>query len=122
MIKSVVIIVDQSPVGKNSAREALRLAAGFLGLGEEIDCKVVLMGDAVYFVNKNADPTVVGVDSFEEPLEMGDLSDLEIYILDTGLEDAGLTEADFVEYENLKVIDIVNLAKLIANADTSFRF
>lgn len=122
MIKSVVIIVDQSPVGKNSAREALRLASGFLGLGEEIDCKVVLMGDAVYIVNKIADPTVVGVDSFEEPLEMGDLSDLEIYILDTGLEDAGLTEADFVEYENLKVIDIVNLAKLIANADTSFRF
>jgi sulfur relay (sulfurtransferase) DsrF/TusC family protein len=122
MVKSVIIISEQSPVGKNSAREALRLAAGFLGLGEEINCKVVLMGDAVYLMNKYAEPQRVGIDSLEEPLEMADLSDLEIYLVKEALEEAGLTEKHLVDYENLKIIDLEILANLIEEADTSFRF
>jgi sulfur relay (sulfurtransferase) DsrF/TusC family protein len=122
MVKSVIIISEQSPVGKNSAREALRLAAGFLGLGEEINCKVVLMGDAVYLMNKYAEPQRVGIDSLEEPLEMADLSDLEIYLVKEALEEAGLTEEHLVDYENLKIIDLEILANLIEEADTSFRF
>lgn len=122
MIESVVIVSDQSPIGKNSAREALRLAAGFLGLGEEIDCKVVLMGDAVYLVSKHADPTILGIDSFDEPLEMAELTDLEILVLNTALEDAGLTEQDLVDYDGLSIIDIEDLSKLFENADTVFRF
>ena len=122
MVKSIIILSEQSPIGKNSARETLRLAAGFLGLGEEINCKVVLMGDAVYLMNKYAEPQKVGIDSFEEPLEMAELSDLEIYIVKEALEEAGLTEEDLVDYENLKIIDFEILTKLIEEADTSFRF
>ena len=122
MVKSIIILSEQSPIGKNSARETLRLAAGFLGLGEEINCKVVLMGDAVYLMNKYAEPQKVGIDSFEEPLEMAELSDLEIYIVKEALDEAGLTEEDLVDYENLKIIDFEILTKLIEEADTSFRF
>jgi len=122
MIESVVIVSDQSPIGKNSAREALRLGAGFMGLGEEIDCKVILMGDAVYLISKHADPTILGIDSFDEPLEMAELSDLEILVLDTALEEAGLTEQDLVDYEGLSIINIEDLSKLFENADTVFRF
>jgi len=122
MIESVVIVSDQSPIGKNSAREALRLSAGFMGLGEEIDCKVVLMGDAVYLISKHADPTMLGIDSFDEPFEMAELTDLEILVLDTALEDAGLTEQDLVDYDSLSLITIEDLSKLFENADTVFRF
>ncbi len=122
MVESVVVISDQSPIGKNSAIEAIRIGSGFTALGEYIDCKIVFTGDAVYLFNKNCDPEAVGMDSFAEVLEMADLSDLEVYLIDSALNDAGLSKDDLIEYENLKVIGYNDLTDLIANADTCFRF
>jgi sulfur relay (sulfurtransferase) DsrF/TusC family protein len=122
MVKSVVIISDQSPIGKNSAVEAIRIGSGFTALGEFIDCKIVFMGDAVYLFNKNCDPETVGMDSFTEVLEIADLSDLEVYLIESSLKDAGLTRDDMVDYENLKIIGYDELEELIANADTCFRY
>ena len=122
MVESAVIITDQSSIGKNSAVEAIRVGSGFVALGEIIDCKVVFMGDAIDLLNKNADPTIVGLDSTSETMEIADLSDLELFVIDTALEEAGLTTEDLVEYENLTVISIDELADLIDNADMCFRF
>ena len=122
MIESVVIICDKSPIGKNSALEAIRLGSGFMGLGEEIDCKIVFTGDAVYLLSKNADPTAIGMDSYEEALEMADLSDLELKVIDTSLNDAGLTKEDLIDYENLEIIDMTELTNIIRGATTTFRF
>jgi len=122
MVESVVIITDQSPTGKNSAAEAIRIGSGFVALGEIINCQIVLTGDAVYLLNKSAKPTVVGMDPVDEAIEMADLSDLELYVLDKSLKDAGLTVEDLIEYENLKVINIDELIDLIEQADTCFRF
>ena len=122
MVESAVIITDQSSIGKNSAVEAIRVGSGFVALGEIIDCKVVFMGDAIDLLNKNADPTIVGLDSTSETMEIAELSDLELYVIDTALEEAGLTTEDLIEYENLKVISIDELADLIDNADMCFRF
>ncbi|MBA7592989.1 hypothetical protein ES708_35195 [subsurface metagenome] len=122
MVESVVIITDQSPTGKNSATEATRIGSGFVALGEIINCQIVLTGDAVYLLNKKAKPTAVGMDPVDETIEMADLSDLELYVLDKSLKDAGLTVEDLIEYENLKVISIEELIDLIEQADTCFRF
>ncbi|MFX1411537.1 MAG: DsrE family protein [Promethearchaeota archaeon] len=122
MVESVLIISDQSPVGKNSAAEAIRIGSGFVALGEYIECKVAFMADAVYLLSKNTSPEVVGMDTMDEVLEMADLSDLELYVLDSSLYDAGLTKEDLIEYENLKIINIDELSNLIDNADTCFRF
>ena len=59
MVQSVLIISDQSPVGKNFAAETIRIGSGFVALGEFIDCRIVFMGDAVYLLNKNASPEAV---------------------------------------------------------------
>ena len=122
MVESVVIITEQSSVGSNSAAEAIRIGSGFVALGEFIDCKVVFTGDSVYLLNKNADPTAVGVDPVDEVIEMADLSDLELYVLDSALEDAGLTNEELVEYENLKIVSLDEIVELIDQADTCFRF
>ena len=122
MVKSVVIISDQSPIGRNYAMEAIRIGSGFTALGEYIDCKVVFMGDAIYLFNKNSKPETVGLDPLTEVLEMADLSDLEVYLIESALTDAGLSKDDLIEYENLKIINYNELAELIANADTCFRF
>lgn len=122
MVESVVIISDQSPIGRNSVVEAIRIGSGFTALGEFIDCKIVFTGDAVYLFNKNCDPEAVGMDPLTEVLEMADLSDLEVYIIESALTDAGLTKGDLIEYESLKIIGYDELTDLIDNADTSFRF
>ena len=122
MIESVVVISDQSPIGKNSAIEAIRIGSGFTALGEYIDCKIVFTGNAVFLFNKGCNPEVVGMDSLEEVLEMADLSDLEVYVIESALKEAGMTKEDLTEYENLKIIDYDELTDLIANADTTFRF
>lgn len=122
MIKSVAILCDSSPIGKNSAIEAIRLGSGFMGLGEEIQCTLILTDDAVYLMNKHADPKAVGMDSVDEPIEMADLSDLEIKILASSLRSAGLTEEDLVEYENLAIISSEEMADIIEKADTVFRY
>ncbi|MHA1916589.1 MAG: DsrE family protein [Promethearchaeota archaeon] len=122
MVESVVVISDQSPIGRNSAIEAIRIGSGFTALGEHIDCKIIFTGDAVYLFNKYCYPEVVGMDPLTEVLEIADLSDLEVYLIDSALKEAGFTEDDLVEYENLKIISYDDLADLIANADTSFRY
>ncbi len=122
MVESVVIICDQSPVGKNSAAEAIRIGSGFVALGEFIECQIVFTGDAVYLLHKNAIPEAVGMDPSTETIEMADLSDLELYVVNTALEDAGLTVDDLIDYENLKFININELADLIEKADMCFRF
>lgn len=122
MVNSVVIVSEQSPIGRNSAVEAIRIGSGFTALGEYIDCKIVLTGDAVYLFNRYCNPEAVGMDPLAEVLEIADLSDLEVYLIDTALKEAGMTEEDLVEYENLKVINYDELTELIANADTCFRF
>jgi len=122
MVESVVIISDQSPMGKNSALEAIRIGSGFVALGEYINCQIVFTGDAVYLLNKNANPEAIGMDPLDEVMEIADLSDLELYVVDQALQDAGMTADDLVEYENLKIITIDEVVDLIENADTSFRF
>ncbi|MFX1454602.1 MAG: DsrE family protein [Promethearchaeota archaeon] len=122
MVESVVVISDQSPIGKNSAIEAIRIGSGFTALGEFIDCKIVLTGNAVYLFNKSCNPEAVGMDSLEEVLEMVDLSDLEVYIIESALKEAGMSKEDLIEYENLKVINYDELVELIESADTTFRF
>ena len=122
MVESVVVISDQSPIGRNSAVEAIRIGSGFTALGEFIDCKIVLTGDAVYLFNKNCEPEAVGMDPLAEVLEMAELSDLEVYLVESALTEAGLTKEDLIEYENLKIIDFDDLTDLIAKADTCFRF
>ena len=122
MVESVVVITDQSPIGKNSAAEAIRIGSGFVALGEYVNCQVVFTGDAVYLLNKNAVPDAVGMDPNDEVLEIADLSDLELYIIDSDLKNAGMTEDDLIEYENLKVITVDELSDLIDQADLAFRF
>ena len=122
MVESVVVVTDKSPVGKNSAAEAIRIGSGFVALGEIIDCKVIFMGDAVYLLNKNSSPDAVGMDTLDEVLEMADLSDLELYIIDSDLKDAGMDADDLIEYENLKIVGLEEVVDLMEQANACFRF
>ncbi|MEX2684988.1 MAG: DsrE family protein [Candidatus Sigynarchaeota archaeon] len=121
MVESIIILSDRSPVGSNSAVEAIRMGAGLTALGDTIPTKVVLSGDAVLLMAKDADPTAVKQDTINSVMEMADLSDLEIYVVKEALGDAGLQQDDLRSYAKLKIVSQAELSSMVAGAATTFR-
>ncbi|TFG23903.1 MAG: hypothetical protein EU532_13030 [Promethearchaeota archaeon] len=122
MVKSIVILCDDSPFGKNSAVESIRMATGLMAVGDIKHCKVIFMGDAVYFLNKNLKPEAVGLLPFTNIMRLMDLSELEIYIFDESLENADMDNSDLISSENLKIVNIQEISQLILNADITFKY
>ncbi|NVM18438.1 MAG: DsrE family protein [Candidatus Lokiarchaeota archaeon] len=122
MVKSVVILCEDSPIGKNSAVEAIRMGAGITAVGDLDECKIIFMGDSVYFLSKNFDPEKVNREAPSNILRLMELSDIEIYALDSALEIAGIKDADLIEYENIKVASMQDISKFILEADVTYRY
>jgi sulfur relay (sulfurtransferase) DsrF/TusC family protein len=98
------------------------MATGILAVGDLDDCKVVLLKDAVYFMNKSLNPEALGVDQFTNIIRLIDLSELEIYVHDEALNMAGLTASDLLPIETIKIVNFEEISQLILNADMSFKY
>ena len=122
MVNSIIILCEDSPFGKNSVVESIRMAAGLLAMGDIDDCKVVFMKDAIYFLSKNLNPDALKVDNFTNIMRLIELSDLEIYVHDEALEDAGMDISDLIPGDNLQVVNIEKISELIIEADMSFKY
>lgn len=122
MVNSIVIICEDSPFGKNSAVESIRMATGLLAVGDIDEVKVVFMKDAIYFLNKNLNPEAINADPFTNIMRLIELSDLEIFIHDEALDIAGMAVSDLTSSENINVINIEQISKLILEADMSFKY
>jgi sulfur relay (sulfurtransferase) DsrF/TusC family protein len=122
MVKSVVIICEDSPIGKNSAVEAIRMGAGIMAVGDLDECKIIFMGDAVYFLSKHFDPEKVNREAPSNIFRMMELSDLEVYALDSALETAGIKDSDLIEYDNVRVASMQEISKIIFEADLMYRY
>jgi sulfur relay (sulfurtransferase) DsrF/TusC family protein len=120
-MESVLILCDKGPFGTNSAYEAIRLGAGFLGLGEDIDCKVIFYGDAVLMMKNNLAQDQIGMDTLEEGLEMADLTEMPIVLVKEDMGIRGMKTEDVVEYEEVQYIDKrSDMAKIIQEYPTVF--
>ena len=122
MIKSVVILCLDSPIGKNSAIEAIRMGAGIMAVGDLEECKIIFMGDSVYFLSKNFDPEKVNMNVPSNIFRMMELSDLDVYVLDSALEIAGIKHSDLVEFDNVKAVSNKEISKFIIEADVTYRY
>jgi sulfur relay (sulfurtransferase) DsrF/TusC family protein len=122
MVKSVVILCEDGPFGKNSVEESIRMAAGLLAVGDIEDCKVILLRDAVYFLNKNLKPKALHMDDFSNIKRLIELSDLEIYVHDEALEFAGIEPSELILNDNVKIITIKEISKIILESDISFKY
>jgi len=122
MVKSVVIICDQSPFGKNSVLESIRLGAGITAVGDIDNCKIIFLGDAVYFLNKNLKPEALNMESFLNFYRMIELADIEIYALDTALEVAAIEHSELLEFDNVNVVSLKEIAQFILEAEATFRY
>ena len=120
-MKSVLILCNQGPIGSNSTFEAIRLGTGFLELGEEIFCQIILYGDAVLSVRSNLKPKEIGGDSSDESFEMVDLSELQIFLVKEDIESRGMHENEIFDFEKpVKIISQNEIGELIEKFDTVF--
>ena len=122
LVKSVVILCEDSPIGKNSAVEAIRMGAGITAVGDLDECKIIFLGDSVYFLSKNFDPEKVNRDAPSNIFRLMELSDLDVYALDSALEIAGINHSDLIEYDNVKVASIQEISKFVLEADVMYRY
>ena len=122
MVNSIVIICEDSPFGKNSAVESIRMGTGLLAIGDIDNCKVVFLQDAIYFLSKNLDPEVIKVKPFTNILRLIELSGIEIYVHDDALEAAGMNESDLIPIDNIQVVNLKKISQLILKADMNFKY
>ncbi len=122
MVKSVIILCEDGPFGKNSVEESIRMAAGLLAVGDIEDVKVILLRDSVYFLYKNLKPEVLHMDDFANIKRLVELSDLEIYVHDKALELAGIKPSDLILHDNLKIVGFKEVSQLVLEADISFKY
>ena len=122
MVKSVVIICEDSPIGKNSAIEAIRMGSGITAVGDLDECKIVFMGDSVYILSKHFDPEKLNIEVPSNIFKLMELSDIEVYALDSALVTAGIKETDLVEFNNLRVATIQEISKIILDAEITYRY
>ena len=122
MVKNVIITCDDSPIGKNSALESIRMGAGISAVGDLDSVKIILIGDSVLLLSKNYNPKAVNMDEDSNIFRMLDLADMEIYVLNTALEDLGMQESDLIEDGNIQVVDIGELADIFLKADTIYNY
>jgi sulfur relay (sulfurtransferase) DsrF/TusC family protein len=94
-----------------------------MGLGEEINCKILFHGDAVLSVKKNLNSNKIGMDSYEDGMEMADLSELPIIVIEEDLITRGMTTVDLFEFEDIpiQVIKENQLGEIMAQFDAVFQ-
>ncbi|MFX1553339.1 MAG: DsrE family protein [Promethearchaeota archaeon] len=122
MVNSIIIICEDGPFGKNSVVESIRMAAGLLAVGDIDDCKVILLKDAIYFLNKNLNPKALNMDTFGNIIRLIELSDLEIFIHDEALQIAGMDSTDLILNDYVNVVDNKKISQLILEAEMSFKY
>ena len=122
MVKSVVIVCEDSPIGKNSTTESIRLGAGLMVLGDIKDCKIIFMGDSVYFLSKKFNPEVLNMESMDNIYRMLELSDIKIFVLDSALDHAGISQNDLIDFEMINIATIKEISNYISQADAIFRY
>ena len=122
MVDSIVIICEDSPFGKNSVVESIRMATGLLAVGDIEDVKVILLRDAIYFLNRNLKPETLNMKEFTNIFRLIELSGLEIYVHDEALKVAGIESTNLILNDNVKIVDIKKISQLILEANMSFKY
>ncbi len=122
MVNSVIIICEEGPYGKDSVVEAFRMATGLLAVGDIDDVKIILMKDAIYFLNKRLDPGALNADNFANILRLIEFSEIEIFLHQDALNVAGLEPDDLIVKENVKIVNLKQISQLILGADMTFKY
>jgi len=92
----------------------------------EISIKIWYQAGELYFEIRDwgipFNPEKINREPPSNIFRLMELSDLEVYALDTALEIAGINESDLIEFDNVKIANIQEISKLIIEADLMYRY
>jgi len=91
-------------------------------LGDVEDCRVLFLGDAILFLNKNTNSSALNMDSLTDMIRLIELSELHIFVALEDLIALDLDKEDLISYKHLEIIDYNTVSKLILNNDFCFKF
>ena len=111
-MESILIICDASPFGTNIASEAIRMGAGFMGLGNTVRCKILFRGEGVLSLKKNLNPSIIGLDPIDEGLEMASLTELPLIAVQEDLDQYNLRKLDLIAYDQLSILRTEEIPRL----------
>ncbi|MDD4664079.1 MAG: DsrE family protein [Caldisericia bacterium] len=118
MEKTTIILVTEPPYGSAISAEAFRSAMGLPTVN--IKTKVILMGDGIFAMLKNAKPKeALDFGHMGEAFLMGEEFDFSTYIHKESFMARGLSEEDLMPCE---IIDNVQLETMLREADSILRF
>jgi sulfur relay (sulfurtransferase) DsrF/TusC family protein len=122
LVKNIIIICENSPIGKNSALESIRMGAGISAVGDLNSVKIVFTGDSVLILSKKYNPKVVNMDENSNIFRMLDLADIEVFALDIAMKNLAIQEADLLEYDNIHIINVKELSEIMLEADAIYNY
>jgi sulfur relay (sulfurtransferase) DsrF/TusC family protein len=122
LVQNVIIICEDSPIGKNSALESIRMGAGISAVGDLNRVKIVFIGDSVLILSKNYNPKGVNMDDNSNIFKMLELADIDVYALDVAMKNLAIEENDLLEYDNIHIINVRELSEIILEADTIYNY
>lgn len=91
-------------------------------MGDIKICQVLFLGDAIFFLNKNVDPSGLNMDSLNDMIRLIELSELHILVTLEDLMALDLDKNDLIPYQHLKVIDYKTISKLLLDSDFCFKY
>lgn len=119
-MEKILIICQKGPFGDNSTIEAFRLGAGYRGIGEEIECSILLEDNAIRVLSNSLDSSKIGINSLDQGIEMADLTELPIFIKESELRLRKMNQSDLIDYEGLHIIKKQELDNFYSQFDLIF--
>ena len=118
MEKTTIVLMTKPPYGTGVSAEAFRAAMGLPTVN--IKTKVILMGDGVFALLKNAKPKeALDFGHLGEAFLMGEEFDFSTYIHRESFIARGLSVEDLMPCE---IIDNAQLETMLREADSILRF
>ncbi len=117
-IRRILVIFSKSPYGNVSIVEGIRLATGVTAA--DIASVVLFIGDGVLAVSAGQQPDTIGLLPIGGSLEYLTANGIQIRVLRESLIAHGIPETKLQELENMKVINLAEMAGLMPQFDAVF--
>jgi len=118
-IKKFMYMNRKAPYGTIYALESLEVV--LIGAAFDQDVSLVFADDGVYEIVKNQSTDEIGMKNFSPTYRALEAYDVEkLYVLDTSLEERGLTEDDLLV--DVEVVDAERLGELMEEQDVILSF
>lgn len=105
-MKKVIVLVNAAPYGTATPAEAYRTIQGLAGMGIETTC--VLLGDGVFILLKDQNPTLIDMQDLSEAYKALSEFDVKIYVCKESMVERGLKEDDIDGANGVLSCDEIN--------------